>query len=113
MSDSEFFVLSFDGWSTFRNESVLRFVVPTLHENLCLRTSTTGSFKITGRHSATDVSVIIRRVLMERACNRNTNYYVSYSVSFTKADVRKFVGIGGDDYWFPSGVFSNSRCMRR
>lgn len=55
-----------DGCSTYRNEYVLGYTVPFADDDLSLVTKCIGNFKISGGHSASDVSRILNQAVRHR-----------------------------------------------
>ncbi len=72
-------VLTFDGWFTHCNESVIGFIVSFLNIELVLQVRTTGNFKITDGHSSADFYQVIQKVEHERLASRQSDFYVSDS----------------------------------
>lgn len=75
-------------------------MVTTVESKYMIRTLYTGSLKMEGRHTASDLENFFERVVLELAGNRLRIHYDSDSVPVNKAAVRKFLGIDGDFYWF-------------
>eukprot|EP00171_Calliarthron_tuberculosum_P023086 IDg23086t1 len=104
VQSAEYTVLIFDGWSTFRNEAVLGFMISLLSPNLTLETYCLGNFIMKSGHGARHVSEIITQVVRERLGGRIPDYFVSDSAPVNKAAVRQFMNDEGDEYWYPCGV---------
>lgn len=64
-----------------------------------------GNFRLGGRHTANYVCGVISRVVSESLGRRVSDYFVSYSATVNKADIRKYMNNDrDDDYWFPCSV---------
>lgn len=114
VSAAEFVTLTFDGWSTSRNESVLGFMVSILAEDtLSLRTKCVGNFRLPRGHSANELCKVMGEVVVDRLGHRVPDFFVSDSAPVNKAAVRMFmVNKEGDDFWFPCSVHFMQLAMR-
>ena len=112
VSESEFKLLTFDGWCTVRNESVLGMMKYLLREDLLLHTFCVGNFKINLGHSADDVAKYIVYTMLDRMNAQVSDYFVSDSAPMNKAAVRLCMENEGDNYLFPFSVHFAQLAMR-
>lgn len=75
MVSSEFCVLMFDGWSTFRNEAVYGFIVSLLDAECKLRTKCVSNFLIMTSHRASNMCSLINKVIQVRLGNLVLDFF--------------------------------------
>ncbi len=95
---SEYIGLTFDRWSSVRNEANLKFIISYLDEDLLLRTRTIGKSGETGEQDSDKVAELIRTAIQSRCSNRTPDFFVSDSAPVNKSAVRKFMICDGDEY---------------
>lgn len=105
-------VITFDGWSTYRAESVLVFMVSIIKPNFQLRTFCIGNFKVRETHSASNISSILSIALKDRINSSSPYYFVIDSAPVNKAAVRSYMKDSGDTFWFPCPVHFAQLAMR-
>ena len=74
-AESEFTTLTFDGWISCRNEDVLSFMISYLDSSWKTAPKCVGNFKMTGGHSAADVSHVIEEVILKRLARKVPTYF--------------------------------------
>ena len=112
LSEAENIVVTFDGWSSLRNECVIGFMISFLDGDCGLQTRCLGNIKMKTGHSESDLTSIIADIVRERLDKRKPNYFVSDSAPVSKAAVRAFMGDEGDKSWFPCVVHFAQLAMR-
>ena len=61
--DTEFMMVTFDGWSSCRNKSVLGFIVNCLRSEQILESRCIGDVEIKERHGPRDVCNVIAKIV--------------------------------------------------
>ena len=97
---TEFSVLSFDGWATLWNESVLGIMSSRLDDSLEIRTNFLGNLRIDLGRSANGVAKLLRFVVSESFPERVAKYFVSDSAHINEAAVRMHMVEVEDGCWF-------------
>lgn len=112
VSRAEFLAITFDGWSTHRNDSVLKFMLSYLDEKLNLITKCAGNIKLNGTHTGYAIFQVINRVFHHRLGNAEPAYFISDSLPLDKLAVRLHKEDKGDQLWFPCTVKFSRLLMR-
>lgn len=103
-SSSPYAVITFDGWSTYRAESVLGSMISIIKPNFQLQTYFVGNFKVSGTHSAHSISSILSFVLKDRINCLSSDHFVTDSAAVNKDAVPTYMKGSGDTFWFPCAV---------
>ena len=100
-ADSVFTIPIFDGWNSCFNVAVLRFMIYYFESSWRM---VIKCFKMTGGHSAAEMSHLIDEVILKRLAKKVPTYFFSVSALFNKLAVQINLGEKGDEYWFYCAV---------